>query len=83
MTKARSVPVLAWWLGMSVNDVEDAEKAGVELKDIRNFWRGNTLEHMRAIFCAPIDEKEHVQIPGGVIQLKDEAMEKRMRRLKK
>ena len=90
MTKTRSMPVLAWRLGMNINDVEDAEKAGVEIDDINVFWGGYSLESMKDDFIWLKDFSESawwkyhkdrfIQIPGGLIQLTDEAIERSKKR---
>ena len=75
MGKARSV--WACLLGMTEEDVRAAKKAGIEVDGIFHFWRGRTLSEMKKSFDFSdgmweyLKKKWFVEIPGGVIQLKE------------
>lgn len=75
MVKARSV--WACLLGMTAEDVRAAKKAGIEVDDIFHFWRKRTLRGMKKSFDFSdgmweyLKKRWFVEIPGGVIQLKE------------
>lgn len=75
MAKARTV--LACLLGMTAEDVRAAKDLGIEVDEIFHFWRKRTLSGMKKSFDFTdgmweyLRKKWFVEIPGGVIQLKE------------
>lgn len=70
------------WLGMTAEDVRAAKKAGIEVDEIFHFWKGRTLKGLKKSFGFTDSMMNYlkralVEIPGGVVQLKQETVERK------